>query len=66
MWKLTSTPIATENGETIETYGVSCGDTVINDVSLCKRDIEKFVERLNLFGASEVHAFELVENFLGR
>lgn len=66
MWVITSTPIATESGETRETYGISCGNTVINDVSLCKHEIEKFVETLNLLGASEVHAFDLVENFLGK
>lgn len=66
MWTITAAPIAAENGETVETYGIRCGETVIDDVSLCKHDIEKFVEKLNLLGASEIHAFDLVEDFLGK
>ncbi|MCM1164481.1 MAG: hypothetical protein NC299_10110 [Lachnospiraceae bacterium] len=65
MWSITTIPVAAENGRNYETYGISCGDVVVNDVSLCKHELEGFVEKLNLFGASEIHAFDLVENFLG-
>ena len=65
MWSITKIPIAAENGKALETYGICCGDTVVNDVSLRENEIETFVEKLNLFGASEIHAFDLVENFLG-
>ncbi len=66
VWKMTITRTTAENGEDVETYGIQIGKTVINDISLCKHDIQNFVRRLNRLGASEIHAFELVEDFLGR
>ena len=65
MWKITTTRTTAENGREIVTYGVSIGSTVINDISADKQDIEDFVRRLNRLGASEIHAYELVEDFLG-
>lgn len=66
MWKIISTLTATENGKEVETYGISRGGTFVADVSLCKSDIQKFVELLNRLDASEVHARDLVEDFLGK
>lgn len=66
MWTLTAASVTSELGETVETYGIRCGDTIINDISLCKKEILDFVELLNRLGASEVHACELVEDFLGK
>ena len=66
MWKMISTRITTESGKEVETYGISRGRTVIADVSLCKSDIQDFVELLNHLDASEVHARDLVEDFLGK
>lgn len=66
MWTLTSTFVTSELGETVETYGICCGDTVINDISLRKQEILDFVEMLNRLGASEIHACDLVEDFLGK
>lgn len=58
--------MTSELGETVETYGIRCGETVINDISLCKEEILHFVEQLNLLDASEIHAYDLVEDFLGK
>ncbi len=66
MWKIVSTRIATENGKEVETYGIRRGGTVVADVSLCKSDIQEFVELLNRLDASEIHARDLVEDFLGK
>lgn len=66
MWTLTATRVTSELGETVETYGIRCGGTVINDISLRKEEILDFVELLNRLGASEVHARDLVEDFLGK
>ncbi len=66
MWQITHIRTTAENGEEYETYGIRTGQTVINDISLNKREIEEFVRRLNSLGASEIHAYELVEDFLGR
>lgn len=66
MWQITTIRTTAETGEEIDTYGISIGSTVINDISLNRKDIEDFVRRLNRLGASEIHAYELVEDFLGR
>ena len=66
MWQITTIRTTAENGEEIDTYGVSAGSTVINDISPNKEDIEDFIRQLNRLGASEIHAYELVEDFLGR
>ena len=66
MWKIISTRIRTESGNEVETYGISRGSTAIADVSLCKTDIQNFVELLNRLDASEIHARDLVEDFLGK
>lgn len=65
MWKITSTRTTADDGTEITTYGVSAGSTVINDISADRQKIENFVRRLNRYGASEIHAYELVEDFLG-
>lgn len=66
MWRTVSCTIVTEDGKQVESYGLSCGSTVINDITLNKQEITKFAEQLNRLGASEIHAYELVENFLGK
>ena len=66
VWQMTTTRITADNGEKIETYGIKIGNTVINDISPCKNETEEFVRRLNRLGASEIHAYELVEDFLGK
>ena len=65
MWRITTTRTTAEDGREIVTYGVSAGSTVINDISADKQQIEDFIRRLNRLGASEIHAYELVEDFLG-
>lgn len=66
MWRITEVHTAAEDGREILMYGVSVGSTVINDISADRKEIEEFVQRLNRLGASEIHAYELVEDFLGR
>lgn len=66
MWTLVATSVNSELGEMVETYGIRRGETIINDISLCKQEISEFVDLLNRLDASEIHAYELVENFLGR
>ena len=66
MWKMISTRITTESGKEAETYGISRGSTVVADISLCRSDIQEFVELLNRLDASEIHARDLVEDFLGK
>lgn len=63
---MTTTRTAAENGEMITTYGVRIGTTAIDDISPNRHEIEDFIRRLNRLGASEIHAYELVEDFLGK
>ncbi|MCM1166543.1 MAG: DUF6514 family protein [Lachnospiraceae bacterium] len=66
MWQIISCTTASENGRTVETYGLKINSTEINDITLSKQDITEFAELLNRLGASEIHAKELVEDFLGK
>lgn len=66
MWNITQSSVVAENGSSHETYGISKGDTVIKDISLDKQEICNLVELLNMLDASEVHARDIVEDFLGR
>ncbi len=66
MWNITETDVKSEDGGAVTTYGIRCGETVINDLSPNKEEVEEFVGLLNSCGASEIHAYELAEDFLGR
>lgn len=65
MWTLTEGIVSLE-GISKASYGISCGSIVINDISTRKEEICEFIELLNRLNASEVHAYDLVEDFLGK
>lgn len=64
MWSITKTTIISENGTEYETYGISKGSTTINDITLNKDKIESLVRLLNELDLSEVHASDVVEDFM--
>lgn len=64
MWSITKTTIISENGTEYETYGISKGRTTINDITLNKDKIESLVRLLNELDLSEVHASDVVEDFM--
>ena len=66
MWHLTTVRVQSECGMSFESYGVRKNSTIINDISLDKAKTEEFVDLLNRLDASEIHAYDLVEDFLGR
>ncbi len=66
MWNVTQSSVTAENGDQHETYGISKGDTVIRDISLNKKEILDLVKLLNMLDVSEIHARDIVEDFLGR
>ena len=66
MWQIVIGTAVTEDGKQVTTYGLKCGSTVIGDITPNEQDITEFAEQLNRLGASEIHAYELVENFLGK
>lgn len=65
MWTLTEGIVSLE-GISKASYGISCGSIVINDISTRKEEICEFIELLNRLNASEVHAYDLVEDFFGK
>lgn len=66
MWQIVLGTAVSEDGRQVTTYGLKCNSTVINDITLSEQEITEFAEQLNRLGASEIHAYELVENFLGK
>ena len=65
MWRINETEIEIE-GETVKTFGISANAVEIRDLSTRKEKVEKFVELLNNLNASEIHAYDLAEDFLLR
>ncbi len=66
MWDVTQSRVVSENGDTHETFGISKGDTIIRDISLDKKDILDLVKLLNMLDVSEIHAHDIIEDFLGK
>lgn len=64
MWRVIEKEICVEDKTTIS-YGIAGATVEINDISTRKEEIEDFVRLLNKLEASEIHAYELVEDFLG-
>lgn len=65
MWKITEDEVCLA-GSCFKSYGISRGSVVIRDVSTHRDEISEFVELLNRLDASEIHAYDLVEDFLGK
>ena len=65
MWRIVEAEVYVE-GETARSYGIGSENMEIIDISTRKEEIQEFVGLLNRLGASEMHAYELVEDFLGR
>ncbi len=66
LWKLTQSSVTAETGDQHETYGISRGDMVIKDISLNKNEILELIKLLNMLDVSELHARDIVEDFLGK
>ena len=65
MWRIVEKEICVE-GKSATSYGIGGKSVEIHDISTRKDEIENFVRLLNRLNASEIHAYELVEDFLGR
>lgn len=65
MWRIVEAEVYVD-GETARSYGIGSDNLEIIDISTHKDEISEFVSLLNRLGASEAHAYELVEDFLGR
>ncbi len=56
----------TIDGRLIKTYGIKGATVEINDISTYKSEVEKFVDLLNKQNASEIHAYDLINDFIER
>lgn len=67
MWEVTKTSVISEDGVSHDTFGfgISKGETVINDISLNKEKVSALVKLMNTLDVSESHAFDIAEDFLG-
>ena len=65
MWRIVEAEVYVD-GETARSYGIGSENMEIIDISTRKEEIQEFVGLLNRLGASEMNAYELVEDFLGR
>jgi len=65
MWKITEDEVCLA-GSSFKSYGISRGSVAIHDISTHRDEISEFVELLNRLDASEIHAYDLVEDFLGK
>ncbi len=65
MWRIIEKEIDL-NGKSIKTYGIGAETIEINDISTHKSEVEKFVNLLNRLGASEMHAYDLADDFMER
>ena len=64
MWRLTETTVKDDEGNEVKTFGITKGKVRIDDICINRKEIEIFIRRLNENNASEIHAYELTENFL--
>ena len=65
LWKINETEIEIE-GKKVRTFGISANAVEIKDLSIHRGEVEKFIELLNRLEASEIHAYDLAEDFLLR
>ncbi len=65
MWEIVCSDIVTETGEVVKTYGIRNDYRIVYDLSVSREKIEDFVGRLNRYGASDIHAEDLIQDFLG-
>ena len=64
MWEVTRTSVVSEDGVSHDTFGISNGETVINDISLNEEKVSALVNLMNTLDVSETHACDIVEDFL--
>ena len=64
MYSINQTTIIDENGKTIKTYGITCGNRIIKDISIDKKKVEQLVELCNKNKLSPIHLDDVIDDFL--
>ena len=65
MWKVNEKEIVMD-GKLVKTYGIKSENVEINDISTYKAEVEKFADVLNKQNASEIHVYDLINDFIER
>lgn len=64
MYILNESKITDEQGVVHTTYGITCGERVILDISTNKQSIESLIKKANKTGLSPIHLDDVIEDFL--
>ena len=65
MWTLFAEEMVTEEEQHYTAYGVRCGEYCIGDFCTNKDEAESFVDTLNKYEVSTVHAADIIEDYFG-
>ena len=64
MFLINETIVKDEEGRSWNTYGITCGNIVVNDISTERSKIEKLVNVCNKLGLQPEHMSDIIEEFL--
>lgn len=64
MYKLNQSTVTDENNSEHDTYGITCGERTIKDISTDKQRIEALIELCNSLELSPIHLDDVIEDFL--
>lgn len=64
MYYLTKSKISDEDGNIFDTYGISCNEITVEDISTNKNSIERLVGLCNELDLSPTQLNDVVEDFM--
>ena len=64
MLTLNKATIIDEDGKPIETYGITCGERKIKDISTDKQKVESLINLCNENNLSPIHLDDVIDDFL--
>ncbi len=64
MLTLNKSTIIDEDGNEIETYGITCGERVVKDISTDKQKVEVLIDKCNKNNVSPIHLDDIIDDFL--
>ena len=64
MFKINEDIIINEDGKPIKTYGITCNDLIIKDVSIDKQKVETLIDLCNKNQVSPIHLEDIIDDFL--
>ena len=64
MLTLNKATIIDEDGNAIESYGITCGEREIKDISTNKQKVENLIHLCNEKKLSPIHLDDIIDDFL--